>query len=330
MREPSFWWRESVAGALLSPLGALYGTVAAARMQQTGARASVPVICVGNFTLGGNGKTPTAISVAQILKTAGETPFFLTRGYGGNTRGPAQVEDHSTAAQMGDEALLLARIAPTIVSADRPRGAALAAERGASVIVMDDGLQNPHLKKDLAIAIVDGPRGLGNGKVFPAGPLRAPLATQLERVRAVLIVGDAAGSHEVIAAAMGRSIAIQYGRLVAAPNAIAGLRARKALAFAGIGRPEKFFATLEQEGIEVAARVPFPDHHRYSAADAAELLAQARDENLQLVTTEKDLARMAGDVALGELAMQTKALPVRLVIDEEMSLAALIHSALGR
>jgi tetraacyldisaccharide 4'-kinase len=328
MREPAFWWSGGAAGALLSPLGELYGAVAAVRMRRNGARSTIPVICAGNFTLGGSGKTPTAIAMAQLLKANGENPFFLTRGYGGSQRGPVEVANDASAAGVGDEALLLSRIAPTIVAADRPKGAALAAERGATVIVMDDGLQNPSLRKNLAVAVIDGPRGIGNGRVFPAGPLRAPIAAQLERVQALLVIGDAAGAHSVISAAMGRKLPIHYGRLIADPVAVSELRDRKFLAFAGIGNPAKFFATLEQEGIEIAARMPFPDHHRYSAADAGALLSQARAQDLQLVTTEKDRARMSGEPALQSLAAQTKVLPVTLALDDEKAFGNFLRAGL--
>ena len=169
---------------------ACYGAIAARRMAKAGARAAVPVLCVGNFTLGGAGKTPTALWLAKMLRDAGERPFCLSRGYGGDAAGPKLVVDTDSAAQVGDEALLLARAAPTIVARDRVAGAEAAAQAGASVIVMDDGLQNPSLAKDFTLAVVDGRRGIGNGCVFPAGPLRAPLAAQLARTDALLVVGD--------------------------------------------------------------------------------------------------------------------------------------------
>src|SRR3974390_1974791 len=202
MREPRFWWRNpGLAAALLAPLAALYGKTAAQRRREGGARAGVPVICVGNFTLGGAGKTPTSIALARMLHDAGENVFCLTRGYGGRLRGPRHVDAHAdAAADVGDEALLLARVAPTIVARDRRAGAALARAQGASVIVMDDGLQNASLGKDFTMALVDARRGLGNGQVFPAGPLRAPLRAQLSRCDALLIVGGGDAAASAVAA----------------------------------------------------------------------------------------------------------------------------------
>src|SRR5215471_2279010 len=189
MREPAFWWREpGLLAALLAPLGALYGAVAALRLQLPGRRARVPVVCVGNLTLGGSGKTPTAIAIARMLQAAGDRPVFLTRGYGGRLAGPVLVTPSHTAAEVGDEPLLLARVAPTIVARDRVTGAAAAEAAGAGIIVMDDGFQNPSLEKDLSVLVVDGRRGIGNDHVFPAGPLRAPLAAQLAGADAVLVI----------------------------------------------------------------------------------------------------------------------------------------------
>ncbi|MGC1694090.1 MAG: tetraacyldisaccharide 4'-kinase, partial [Pseudolabrys sp.] len=192
MREPAFWWRKpGLLSGLLAPAAACYGAIAARRMAKAGAHAAVPVLCVGNFTHGGAGKTPTALWLAKMLEYAGEKPFCLSRGYGGSIAGPQRVDPKlDGAAQVGDEALLLARVAPTIIAHDRVAGAEAARTGGASIIVMDDGLQNPSLAKDFTLAVVDGRRGIGNGRVFPAGPLRAPLATQLARTGALLVIGD--------------------------------------------------------------------------------------------------------------------------------------------
>ena len=191
MREPSFWWGEaSLASAMLAPLAAIYGAVAQARLARRGRRAAAPVVCIGNFTVGGAGKTPTALVVARMLAAAGERPVFLSRGYGGTLAGPVLVDPTRHRAQdVGDEPLLLARTAPTIVARDRVKGASIAA--GASVIVMDDGFHNPSLAKDFAVLVVDARRGIGNGRVIPAGPLRAPLDAQLARAHALVLVGTA-------------------------------------------------------------------------------------------------------------------------------------------
>jgi tetraacyldisaccharide 4'-kinase len=332
MREPAFWWRKpGLRAALCSPLAAAYGAVAAARMARRGVQASLPVLCVGNFTLGGAGKTPTVIAIASMLAENGERPFCLTRGYGGTAAGPKLVDAHADhSSEVGDEALLLARAAPTIVARDRPGGAALAHSHGATVALMDDGLQNASLVKDFTLAVVDGRRGIGNGKVFPAGPLRAPLAAQLARIDALLVVGEETGARELVAAARRRGLPVLHGRLVPDAAAGAALKGRKVLAFAGIGDPEKFFLSARQAGIAVAETRAFPDHHRFSAEEAARLMMEAEHDGLALLTTEKDRARMAGDALTETLAARVHVLPVTMIVDEIDELRALMQRALRR
>jgi tetraacyldisaccharide 4'-kinase len=281
----------------------------------------VPVICIGNPTVGGAGKTPTAIAVARLLIGAGERPAFLTRGFGGRLAGPVPVETSHAAHDVGDEPLLLARIGPTVVSRDRVAGARCAIAAGASVVVMDDGFQNPSLAKDLSILVIDGTRGIGNGHVIPAGPLRAPLAPQLERAQAILIVGDGAG-------AMPRTtLPIFHARLEPDRAALASLKNRRVLAFAGIGDPQKFFTTLAAAGINAQIQRGFADHHRYRADEAAALLAEAERHDLALVTTEKDLARLQGAPALAVLASRIYALPVELIVGEQDDFRRLVLGA---
>jgi tetraacyldisaccharide 4'-kinase len=315
MREPGFWWQgDGLAAHLLAPAAAAYGFVTARRMAQHGWRAPVPVLCVGNFTVGGSGKTPTAIAVAKFLAKAGRRPFFLSRGYGGALAGPVRVDAQSAAA-VGDEPLLLARIAPTIVARDRPAGARAAIAAGADVVVMDDGWQNPSLTKDLAVAVLDGRRGIGNGRVFPAGPLRAPLSSQLDHTDALLVIGPPGpAAMPAITAAERRRLPHFAGDLIPDPAILDKLAGARALAFAGIADPDKFFATLETSGITIAARRSFPDHHRYAPDEIVRLIAEADDERLTLVTTEKDVARLAGDPAARDLAARAVALPVTLKI----------------
>jgi tetraacyldisaccharide 4'-kinase len=239
------------------------------------------------------------------------------------------VDAHSDrAAQVGDEALLLARVAPTMVARDRVAGAQAAAAAGASVVIMDDGLQNASLAKDFTIAVVDGRRGLGNARVFPAGPLRAPLAMQIARTDALLVVGEATGAGDAVAAA--HRLPVLHGRLVPDHTAVAALAARKVLAFAGIGDPDKFFATATEAGIAVARRQAFPDHHRFSAEEAAGLIMRAEHDGLALLTTEKDRARMAGEPLLAALAAKTHVLPVTLLVIEAEELQALVLAKLRR
>jgi tetraacyldisaccharide 4'-kinase len=331
MREPGFWWRKAgLLSALLSPLAAGYGAIAARRMHRTGARAGVPVICIGNFTLGGAGKTPTAIAVAHIFRESGEPVFFLTRGYGGSASGPKLVDaEADCAAVVGDEALLLARVAPTILARDRVAGASAAKARGAQAILMDDGLQNGSLKKDFTLAVIDGRRGIGNGCVFPAGPLRAPLDAQLARVDALLVVGDRDGARDLLSAAARRGLPVWHGRLNP-HRETAGAIARPVLAFAGIGNPDKFFASVTEAGLSLGATQVFGDHHRYSAEDAGDLIMRAEHNGWALITTEKDHARMTGDPALAALVQRAHVLPVTMQIDEMAELRAALRKALGR
>jgi tetraacyldisaccharide 4'-kinase len=328
MRDPAFWWEEpGAAAAWLAPAAALYGAIAARRMTSAGRAAPVPVVCVGNFTIGGGGKTPAAIALAKLAMAARRRPFFLSRGYGGRLAGPVTVAAHG-AEEVGDEPVLLARIAPTVVARDRPAGAAAAAAAGADLIIMDDGLQNPSLIKDFAIAVVDGRRGIGNACVIPAGPLRAPLAAQFDRINAVLLVGAAAGALErALAAAAKRGLPLYRAALRPDPAAVAALAGRPVLAFAGIADPGKFFATLAAAGIPAAVRAPFPDHHRYTRSEMAALIARAERDRIALVTTEKDAARMRGDPAAAELLSRAVALPVELAFrdnDGSALLAAMV------
>jgi tetraacyldisaccharide 4'-kinase len=331
MREPRFWWRKpGAASTLLAPFGLLYGAVAANRLRRHGASAGVPVICVGNFTLGGAGKTPAAIALCDMLREAGEKPACLTRGYGGSDAGPRLVDVHKdNAAEIGDEPLLIARTIPTVVAHDRIAGAELAKRHGASVIVMDDGLQNPSLNKDFTLAVIDARRGLGNGKVFPAGPLRAPFDVQIEACDALLIVGDDAGADGAVAIARSRGLPVWRARLDADARAVTDIK-RPVLAFAGIGDPDKFFASAEALGLTVAERRVFPDHHRFSAEDAGDLVMRAEEQGLALLTTEKDRARMTGDAAAAALAERAHVLPVSLRFADAETVRRTLLEGIGR
>jgi tetraacyldisaccharide 4'-kinase len=337
--EPSWWYAEAPSrlAKVLQPLGALYGRAAAARyVRARSYRSRLPIICVGNFTAGGTGKTPLAIHLCWRLKALGHQPVVLTRGFGGRLSGPWWVNATTDlAVDVGDEALLLARAAPTLVARDRRLGAR-AIEAGpnpVTVIVLDDGLQNPALVKDLAIAVVDGSRGLGNGRVIPAGPLRAPLDFQLELTDAVVVnegaVADAAGS---VTEWLRRRFAGPVLRAGVVPSATADwLRSARVVAWAGIGAPHRFFTTLRALGAEIAEAVAFRDHQQLGEEDARRLLDLARRHGARLVTTEKDMVRLAGAAgACGALARDSTALPVRLTLGEadaerllSLSLAAL-------
>jgi tetraacyldisaccharide 4'-kinase len=327
MIAPGFWARRrpGLAARALQPLGALYGLTTARRMARPGARVEAAVVCVGNFVVGGAGKTPTVIAVARLLRDAGERVAFLSRGYGGAARAePIEVDPAvHDAESVGDEPLLLARVAPCFVGADRVAAARLAIARGASVLALDDGLQNPSLAKDLSFAVVDGEAGFGNGLCFPAGPLRAPPARQSPFVSAAVVIG---GGADALAAFAALAPHKPMFRAALAPDAAvaATLAGRPVLAFAGIARPEKFFATLEAIGARVAIARRFADHHRYAPNEVEALIAEAAARGLTPLTTEKDHVRLAPAYRRAILA-----LPVTLRFETPAPIAALLAAALA-
>jgi tetraacyldisaccharide 4'-kinase len=329
MREPGFWHRpSSFASRLLMPLGALYGAVAARRLQREGFDAGVPVLCVGNYHVGGAGKTPMVLALAKILRDLGETPVVLSRGYGGRLRGPIKVDpERHAAVDVGDEPLMLARTVPVVVARDRIGGVALARSQGASVILMDDGFQNPAISKDASLIVIDGDRGLGNGRVFPAGPLRAPLPPQLARTDALIVVGDGAAARPVAAAiaALGRPVLSARFR---ADASAASLNGKRVLAFAGIGDPVRFFGTLRASGIETVRERAFADHHPYTQAEIEALIAEARRDALTLVTTEKDLARLRVGGQLAPYAQGIEPFAVTLEFDDAVKLRTFVTNRL--
>lgn len=285
MRAPHFWWKDDVRGALLAPLGWVWQAGSAGRGLLTHPyEASVPVICIGNVVVGGAGKTPTALSVAHRLAGA----HFLSRGYGGSTRGPLRVDparhDHLL---VGDEPLLLAETAPCWVAEDRAAGARAAEAAGARCLVMDDGFQNPTLKKSLSLLVVDGHAGFGNGRCLPAGPLREPVERALLRADAVVLLGE----DRTGVAARVRNRPLLHAVLEPEAEATA-LKGQPVVAFAGIGRPEKFFASLEKLGAKVVEAYAFPDHYRYQAPEIGQLVTTAANRSAALITTTKDYVRI--------------------------------------
>lgn len=338
MREPGFWYparRGSVplAARLLSPAGALYGL--AGRLRRTSTkpeRAAVPVVCIGNITAGGAGKTPLALTVAERLIGAGEKVHFLTRGYGGRETGPIRVDPaHHGAEDVGDEPLLLAAAAPVWVAASRPEGAAAAVRGGAGLLVMDDGFQNPSLHKDFSILVVDAASGLGNGRLIPAGPLRERVDEALSRANALILTGRGHAGDGIAARARARGIPV-FNSIVR-PASPPEFGPGPHLAYAGIGRPEKFFRTLRELGVELAATVSFPDHHVFRESDALRLLVQARELGAELITTEKDAARLThapAASARARLAEASHVLPVRALVGDIDALMGLIADAVAR
>jgi tetraacyldisaccharide 4'-kinase len=331
VKAPAFWSDpDALAGRLLAPLGAAVGALTLARMRRPGTRAAVPVICIGNPTVGGAGKTPAAQWLAGLAAARGLRPAILARGYGGRLEGPVLVDSaRHGPADVGDEPLLHARHVATVVARNRPAGAALAVADGADMIVMDDGFQNPALAKDLSILVVDGASGLGNGRVLPAGPLRAPFRPQLARAAALLVVGEGEAGDALAALAATDGRPVLRGRLVVEAEAAAWLARRDVLAFCGIGRPAKFAETLGAAGARNAVLRPFPDHHAYGDADAERLLAEAARTGLPLVTTEKDQVKLKGSPALDRLAAATRVVPVKLQVEEEAVMLALLDRVIA-
>ena len=304
MREPAFWHTpNSWKSHLLRPLGALYGAVAAQRLRRKGLDAGIPVFCVGNYHVGGAGKTPTVLALAKILRDLGEVPVVLSRGYGGRLRGPVMVDPaRHSAADVGDEPLMLAVHMPVAVSRERIDGVALAKSQRASVILMDDGFQNPSIAKDASLIVIDSERGLGNGLVLPAGPLRAPLKPQLACTDALIVVGEGIAARAVAAEIAARGAPVLSARLEPDAASLAQLNGKRVFAFAGIGDPGRFFRTLRAGRIEVVRERAFADHHRFSDSEIESLLTDASRDGLTVVTTEKDFARLCDGAELPAFA----------------------------
>lgn len=331
MRAPRFWAnppaRPGLLARLLAPLAWLWARAARRRLARgTPVRLGVPVICVGNLTAGGAGKTPTVIALVERLRARGVEAHIISRGHGGSLVGPVRVEERRhRAAEVGDEPLLLAAFAPVWIGRDRAAAGRAAEAAGAAAVVMDDGLQNPALAKDLSIVVVDAGFGFGNGRVMPAGPLREPVAAGLARADLVLAIGDAAARDRF------RRDWPEAAALPALDGALEPLptgmdwRGLRAFAFAGIGRPEKFFASLRAAGAELVAAESFADHAPYDRRLLARLAADAAAKGAQLVTTEKDAARLPAAFRARVLV-----LPVRLAVEDWGPLdAALARLGLG-
>lgn len=323
MQPPEFWSRPQpgLAAWSLRPCGAVMTALGRRRRARTdGWRAPIPVVCVGGVTLGGQGKTPTALALAELALAAGRRPFFLTRGWKGRLRGPLLVDlARHGAAEVGDEPLLLAGLAPTVVAVDRAAGARFAVEQGAGLILMDDGHQNPLLVKDVSLVVIDGGAGFGNGCVFPAGPLREPLADGFARADAAVLVGE---DRWGAAASLPASLPLLRARLVPSAETAALAAGRRLFAFAGIGRPQKFFDMLTELGAELAGAEPFADHHPYSPADAARLVDRAAALGAALITTAKDRVRLPAD-------FPALVATVRLAWDDAATAAHVLNWARG-
>ena len=285
MCTPTHWKNINFISCVLYPLGLLYGLATFLRLKlkkshQVGCR----VICVGNLGAGGSGKTPVAVSLAKMLQQNGKNPFFITRGYGGQQKDVLVTSAH-TAAQVGDEPLLLFRQAPVVVNPDRFRGALKAVRQGADVIIMDDGFQNPSLHKDISLLVIDGSYGFGNGFCIPAGPLREFLSSGLKRADAAVIIGE--DKHNL--SSLLKPLPVFKGKVVPECGQISN---RRIIAFAGIGRPQKFYQSLKECGFELLQCFDFPDHHFYNNQELEKIISAAQKQNADIYTTAKDFVKI--------------------------------------
>lgn len=325
MKTPDFWYGggASALGALLSPFGLIYGAATALRQRKKAVDVGAPVVCVGNLTAGGAGKTPVVIDIACRLAAAGRQPHVISRGYGGQVDAtPRPVDpDTDTADKVGDEPLMITKVAPVWVGGDRFRAARAAVDAGAGTLVLDDGFQDPSLAKDLSIVVVDGRYGFGNGFLIPAGPLRETLRAGLARADALAVIGDDAwGVADAVRRFGPRNLPVLTARIVPGPE-VKQISKIPGIAFAGIGHPEKFFQTLRDHGCRLAETKAFPDHHPFSSADLAALKRRAEALKGGLITTEKDAQRIpAGDRAGIEV------LTITLQWDDEAALDRLLQT----
>lgn len=329
---PPFWWKKpGWQAVLLSPLAFFYGRVSARRMAAApSGSVPVPVICVGNFVTGGAGKTPTVQMLVRYARKLGLQPGILSRGHGGAITSATIVKpDRHNAHDVGDEALLHAAFAKTVISPDRLVGAELLAEEGCDLIIMDDGFQNPHLQKDYCLVVVDARRGLGNGFTMPAGPMRVPVSAQMHHVDGLIVIGDGDGAARVIRkAARAAKPIFRASVSVVGKTRIAG---KRAIAFAGIGDPDKFFDMLRKIGVDLVAALPFGDHHVYLEEECEDLLQRAEKDGELLLTTTKDHARLKGMGTLqNKLAETCETVKIELVPNDPAILSRIVDTAVER
>jgi len=328
---PPFWWEPADWRAfLLSPFSSIYAAIAANRIKNAPReKIAVPVLCVGNFTVGGSGKTPVAIALADKAKAKGLRPGFLSRGYGGSFDKPQLVDaGQDSARHVGDEPLLLARHAPVAVARDRAAAARLLIDKGCDFLVMDDGFQSARIHFDYGLIVIDALRGAGNGHVIPGGPLRARVTDQLPFTDALLVVGTGDGGDNMVrvAARAGKAVFHAGTR----PARGHGLRGKRLFAFAGIGHPQKFYDTLTALGGMVEKTQAFPDHHFYGDDDLADLRQSADAAGLELVTTTKDAARLAhGSTAAAAFCRNLNVLEIGMAFEPDTVPAAIIDATVA-
>ncbi|MCB9996016.1 MAG: tetraacyldisaccharide 4'-kinase [Rhodospirillales bacterium] len=323
---PTFWYKKpGLAAWLLWPFSLLYRLgVFLKTSRKTPYKSPVPVICIGNLVTGGSGKTPGALAVMSLIQNAllAERPCFLSRGYGGQEKGPLLLNpDHHTAAAVGDEPLLLADKAPVIIGGDRAKSAALAEEKHFDLLVMDDGLQNPGLYQDIKLIAIDGRTGFGNRFLLPAGPLREPLAGGLKKADAFILIGEDRQNCRTL---LPHNVPVFTASLEVPESWIADPSVPY-VAFSGLAHPEKFYETLRDKGLNIIDWTPFPDHHAFSAEDLAPLADKARAKQARLITTAKDAVRLPAAFAREN---PVDILPVRLLWDDEDAISSFLKDKL--
>lgn len=330
LKTPTFWYRPQSSTAplvekLLTPVSWLYAVGHALNQRLHKAqKIDVPVICIGNLVAGGSGKTPSALSLMSLIKQSGmvQNPHFLTRGYGGAHKGALEVNPRRhSAADCGDEALLLARTAPTIASRNRAAGGQFAAQNGAGLIILDDGLQNPSIYKDINIVVINGEMGFGNGRLLPAGPLRESLQNGLKNADAFILIGE--DKRDILATLPDKPVF--QARFSTAPDDLPP-KDKAYIAFAGLGYPQKFFTYLRDDlGYDVIETISFADHHTYTQQDMNNLQATAKQHGAALITTEKDYVRLPS-----ALNFKINTLPITLSWQNEAALITFLknHPAL--
>lgn len=327
-KTPEFWYRQPQSDApfierLLSPISSLYQLGHCININlKTPGDVSVPVICVGNVTVGGSGKTPTIIALQNLLQTESlyKKPFFLTRGYGAKDTSQRVISVHEPFSSAGDEPLLLRKHAETVLSPNRFQGAKLAQEHGADIILMDDGFQNNTLNKDISLLVIDGKYGFGNGKTLPAGPLREPISNAIRRAHAVIIIGE---DKTNILNSIPNNTVVFHAHIEADISELD--RTNSYIGFAGLGLPEKFKDTLEQNEFKLAAFHAFADHHPYTDDDIQTLIDEAQSMNAALITTEKDYVRIPQ-----KFKTQIKTLPIRLIWHNPQDIVSFLKTHLDQ
>lgn len=318
MKTPDYWQSNTLISKILAPVSFIYGFLTQLRLKlHKSPKAEVPVICVGNITAGGTGKTPVSLAIAKMLINDMYHPFFVTRGYGGKIKNVMVNNKKHSAQEVGDEPLLLSAQAPTVVNPNRYEGAKLAIKEGADLIIMDDGFQNPSLKKDLSFLVFDGNYGIGNGKIIPSGPLRETFENGTKRADALIIMGE--DKHHL---AKRTKLPTFYAHLETAQTA---LELRNVIAFAGIGHPQKFYNTLKEQGFKVIKTFDFPDHHVYNKKELENILAEAQKLNAEVYTTSKDFVKIPHSIQ-----NEIKVLEVAVVWDKPEKLLAFIKSSLNK